>query len=272
MPGLTPSSPVNATGTLRGLVSTAAQTFAGVKTFLGLIVASAGVQVASIFNTNGTGASDVVVKVGTTVADASVNQSAKLLSIATGLGGTEVESFRFSKGGIASGADANSVLRLDGAIGAAIEYSNGRVAVNSVGIAMTANGGDGASTALAVNTWFSWVGSGNRLLSLLNQGSTRWQVGVVGNVFQYGTDSTASPGAATIHKPIGKSAIAVGASSVVITNSLVTAASHVIITPHARDATCKEVIAVPGAGTITVSGTANATAALPFSWELKGLL
>ena len=38
-----------------------------------------------------------------------------------------------------------------------------------------------------------------------------------------GTDSTGSPGAATINKPAGKSAIAAGASSVTITNSQVVA-------------------------------------------------
>lgn len=93
-----------------------------------------------------------------------------------------------------------------------------------------------------------------------------------GRVDQAGTDSTGTPGNATINKPTGKSAIAVGAASVVITNSLVTASSRVHITPHARDATCKELIAVVAAGSFTVSGSANATAALPFSWEVSTIL
>lgn len=70
---------------------TGAQTVAGIKTFTSAIVASAGIQLASLWNTNGTGASDVCLKVGTTVADASVNGSAKLLTVCTGIGGTERE-------------------------------------------------------------------------------------------------------------------------------------------------------------------------------------
>lgn len=70
---------------------TGAQTVAGIKTFTSAIVASAGIQLASLWNTNGTGASDVAVKVGTSTADGSVNAGAKLLSVRTGVGATEVE-------------------------------------------------------------------------------------------------------------------------------------------------------------------------------------
>jgi hypothetical protein len=80
------------------------------------------------------------------------------------------------------------------------------------------------------------------------------------------TDSSGTPGAATINKPSGKSAIAAGASSVVITNSVVTAASEVIVTPLDLDATLTSYKAVPAAGSFTVTGNANATAAWKFSW------
>lgn len=93
-----------------------------------------------------------------------------------------------------------------------------------------------------------------------------------GALNMWGTDSSGTPGAATIDKPSGKSAIALGAASVVITNNLVTAASRIIITPQTRDATCKELIAVPGAGSFTVSGSAAATANLVFSWEVSNIL
>lgn len=89
-----------ADGAISGLLSGIAQTIAGVKTFTALLVASAGIQVASLFNTNGTGASDVVVKVGTSTADGSVNANATLLSARTGVGGTEIEYFRVRKGGV----------------------------------------------------------------------------------------------------------------------------------------------------------------------------
>ncbi len=63
----------------------------------------------------------------------------------------------------------------------------------------------------------------------------RWQEGAAvmariaatGSVDQTGTDSSAAPGAATINKPTGKSAIASGATSVRITNNLVAAGDQV---------------------------------------------
>jgi len=94
---MTPSPPPDASGTTRGLMGLVVQTFAGVKTFLATIVASAGIQVASLFNTNGTGASDVGVMVGVSTADGSVNTGAKPFSVRTGIGGTEVEKFAVSK-------------------------------------------------------------------------------------------------------------------------------------------------------------------------------
>jgi hypothetical protein len=93
-----------------------------------------------------------------------------------------------------------------------------------------------------------------------------------GRLDQLGTDLSGTPGAATINKPVGKVAIAAGASSVVVTNSLVTAASIILFSPHARDATCKELVVTPAAGSFTISGSANATANLPLSFEVKGIL
>lgn len=108
------SPPPAASGTVPGLVSLLAQTFAGAKTFLGQIVASAGIQVASLFNTNGTGASDQVVKVGTTVADASVNATAKLFSVWTSIGGSEVERLTLTKNGLYFNGYPNSAFSCNG--------------------------------------------------------------------------------------------------------------------------------------------------------------
>lgn len=82
------------------------------------------------------------------------------------------------------------------------------------------------------------------------------------------TDSSGSPGAATINKPSGRSAIAAGASSVVISNSIVTAAARIFISPKIRDATglLPIVSAQVAATSFTVSTTANCTAALTFDW------
>lgn len=81
------------------------------------------------------------------------------------------------------------------------------------------------------------------------------------------TDSSGTPGAATINQATGRSAIAAGASSCVITNSLVTAASHVFISTRTRDATgLLPLVTAIGAGSFTVSTSANCTAALTFDW------
>lgn len=109
MPASNPSPPPDASGTVRGLVSLIAQTFAGVKTFLARAVFPLGITSGAarldLRSDLGGGASDVCSVVGSTVADASVNADAKLLSVRTGLGGTEVERFHVKKdGGIVTGS------------------------------------------------------------------------------------------------------------------------------------------------------------------------
>lgn len=81
------------------------------------------------------------------------------------------------------------------------------------------------------------------------------------------TDSSGAPGNAVINQPNGRSAIALGASTVTITNSLVTAASHVFISPRTRDATgLLPLVTTIAAGSFAVTTTANTTAALTFDW------
>lgn len=80
------------------------------------------------------------------------------------------------------------------------------------------------------------------------------------------TDNSASPGATTISKNTGKAAVASGASSVVVTNTLVTAASDVFITPMDLDTTLTVWKAVAGSGSFTVTGNATATAAWRFQF------
>lgn len=128
MPASNPSPPGPASGTVAGIVSLVAQTFAGAKTFLAAIIASAGVQVGLLFNTNGTGASDVAVKVGSSVADGSVSAAAKLLSVRTGLnGGTEVQKFAVEKRGVY----VNEILEVGGATGTQYMDSNVAFTVNT---------------------------------------------------------------------------------------------------------------------------------------------
>lgn len=67
------------------------------------------------------------------------------------------------------------------------------------------------------------------------------------------TDSSGTPGAATINKPSGQVAVASGASSVVVTNSLVSSTSVVLcVLQDATDALYIRSV-VPGAGTFTIT-------------------
>jgi hypothetical protein len=195
-----------------------------------------------------------------------VSAAAKLLSVRTGINGTEVEYVYVTKGGFTFASAGSSVLKWDAGGGNSwqIEGTPGtgylRIGNNTVqyfgcrladGFAVTSYGFEVNPTLVAATF---------RALD-------------TGRVDQAGTDSSGTPGAATINKPCGISAIAIGASSVVITNSLATTTSHISITPLARDTTCKELaVTARGAGSFTVSGTANATAALAFAWEVKTLL
>jgi hypothetical protein len=76
------------------------------------------------------------------------------------------------------------------------------------------------------------------------------------------TDSSSTPGNVTINKPAGKFAVAIGAASVTVTNSLVTAASMVFCEIQFADAThTTKLRVVPGVGSFVYTGNANATAA-----------
>lgn len=74
------------------------------------------------------------------------------------------------------------------------------------------------------------------------------------------TDASGTPGAATINKLAGKVAVAIGASSVTVTNSLVTTSSIVLASLQFVDATLTQILSVvPGSGSFTITGNANAT-------------
>jgi hypothetical protein len=77
------------------------------------------------------------------------------------------------------------------------------------------------------------------------------------------TDSSGTPGNATINTPLGRCAIAAVAASVVITSSIVTATSRVmaIINQAAADTTLTQIVRVSvGAGSFTIFGNVAATA------------
>lgn len=87
-----------------------------------------------------------------------------------------------------------------------------------------------------------------------------------GAIYTGYSDSSGTPGAATINKISGKAAIASAASSVVITNVHVSASSVVLITPMDIDATLTRWSVTPASGSFTVTGNAAATATWKFAF------
>jgi hypothetical protein len=260
---VTPSAPPDASGTVRGLVNLVAQTFAGAKTFLSTIIASAGIQVATLFNTNGGSSSDVGVKVGVSTADGSVNASAELLRIATGLTGTEVRRAFFTKTG----------LSFWGAGFSALKWDNG-----TPGVSWQIEAQPGTGVLRFGNNTSTYFGL--RYSDGFAVSEFGYEVSAAGTTFlktrsgaldQWGTDTSGSPGNATINKPSGKSAIASGVSTVRITNSLVSTASRVMVTWHGDHGAARW-WAPPGAGFFDVVLSANATANTSFSWGVSNIL
>jgi hypothetical protein len=107
----------------------------------------------------------------------------------------------------------------------------------------------------------------------LSDGTKKFNVNASGDITTLGiinvpyTDSSGTPGAATIDKISGRSAIALGAATVTITNATVVATSRVFISPRQRDATgLLPQVTTVGAGSFIVTTTAACTAALTFDW------
>jgi hypothetical protein len=91
------------------------------------------------------------------------------------------------------------------------------------------------------------------------------------NLAQTALTSATTPGAITANVAQGTAAVAAGASSVVVTNSLVTASSiiYAVVGQAAADTTFTNVQrVVAAAGSFTVFGPANATAATIIDWAI----
>lgn len=74
------------------------------------------------------------------------------------------------------------------------------------------------------------------------------------------TDSSGTPGNVTNNSPRGRCALAAAASTVVVTNSLVTAASSVHVQLMSPDGAATQLIqCLPGAGSFTVTYNAAST-------------
>lgn len=81
------------------------------------------------------------------------------------------------------------------------------------------------------------------------------------------TDSSGTPGNVTNNSALGRAAFAAAGTSVVVTNSTVTATSEVFVQLRgAADATLTSCRVTPAAGSFTVTGNAAATAVATFSF------
>lgn len=114
--------------------------------------------------------------------------------------------------------------------------------------------------------WLLQRTSGNGLVfggaSVFTFGTSTSILDWLGGVIQFQSTITAAgtTGAQTINKVSGSVNFAASASSLVVTNSIVSANSIVIAIVMTNDATLKSVQAVPAAGSFTLFGNAAATA------------
>lgn len=265
---MTPSGIPDASATSRGILGVLAQTFAGIKTFAALLVASAGIQVAAIFNTNGTNASDVGVVTGVSTSDGSLHSGAKVASWGAGVGGTYVEYMFRKKAEFTFWGDFVTVVKWDA--GGANHWEmrarpnfNWELGNNSVtymgcrisdGYCFSQYGFDVNPTGAQslVKAWGSGSGSGR--------------------VDQRGVDrrGVATGSDAPGNYPMGINRFASGATTCTITTSLAGTASHVEITwlgdPGARS------WVTLAAGSFTVNLSAAPGANIDFSWRISNLL
>lgn len=224
------------------------QTFAGLVANFLRAVASTLILRSSL----GAGSTDVCVSAGPETPDGSTHSSAKLFRVATGNGtGSEQEYFYVQKNGFYRFGSGNALL-----FAATTNYT---LSLGASGASLL--GPPGGATEVSAKSYYTqMVGSGCVFRVGAGDSSNIPRIEISG------VDKSGTPGNATINAPTGKVAIDIGSSQVVITNSVVSAGDGVLITPHARDATCKELIAVCTSGAITISGIAAATAVLPVSF------
>ncbi len=131
----------------------------------------------------------------------------------------------------------------------------------------------GTAVAIRISATANYTTAGAKILSIGDNTDSAYAEKVYfsleGTPGYLYTTSVAAPGAATINKTCGKSAVAAGAASVVITNSEArTAADIVMITPNASSVTdCNGWFVTPGTGAFTLTCPAGVTvAAWAFSW------
>jgi len=320
-----PSPPQDASSTARGVVSTGAQTFAGLKTLQdGLKTNAIDSATAASLVMRGSmadGASAVAVKLGSSVAYA--NAAAKLLSVEnngtpkftvgadgkttiTGLADLAVALSIPDRNGIGLGSEncrsqdsvpafffngfygftdygGNFLLYVGGFSASA---QSARVDINqaqasqdtSVFAARTMSAGntavrvgssvaDGSVNALAkilmVGTGISGTNdAGTEKLSVLGNG-------LISHRTTQFTDDSGTAGNRTVNKVRGINKFTAGTATITITNDRCVADSQVDAVLQTNDATAVIKNVVPAAGSFTINLTANCTGATKVAWTIR---
>lgn len=129
-----------------------------------------------------------------------------------------------------------------------------------------------SSIGTVINTNATYSTAGDKLLSVQNNTTVKWELTGQGKPLTTTGDSSASPGAATLNVVCGRSAIASGASSVVVTNSNVATASNVFPVMETSGVGVGNLTVVPTSGSFTVTSinalgvVTSVTSNLKFSW------
>lgn len=121
---------------------------------------------------------------------------------------------------------------------------------------------DWTTTASTLTIGSAKAGTGSsRAVNFVAGGVTALTLGTAGDVQLPKTITAAgTTGAQTINKASGSVNLAAAATSLVVTDSLVTTSSIIILTVAANDATCKSVSYVPANGSFTIYPNAAPTA------------
>lgn len=130
--------------------------------------------------------------------------------------------------------------------------------INNTSIGAT-TASTGAFTTLSASSTVSGTGFSNYMAAPPSIGTTTPGIVKTSNLQATFTDSSGTPGNVTNNSPRGRVAVAAAASTVVVTSSLVTAASTILVSLGGADATLTSVRVTPAAGSFTVTGNAAAT-------------
>lgn len=188
-------------------------------------------------------------------------------AIGAAYGGTGLTSYTIGDIIYASGTTALSKLAdvatgnalISGGVGVAPSYGKIGLTTHVSGILPVANGGTGLATLTA-----NRIPYGNGTSALQSSANLTYD----GSVFTAKADivvnktitASGTTGAQTIDKTSGSVNFAALATSLVVTNSLVTTSSIIMATVASNDATMKSVQAVAAAGSFTLYANASATA------------